>query len=46
MASFGENAVHAYANINQSGSQSIVDSYNITSITDNTVGKNDICFFY
>tara|TARA_R100000149_G_scaffold50552_1_gene21140 strand:- start:12 stop:341 length:330 start_codon:yes stop_codon:yes gene_type:complete len=44
MASFGENAVHAYANINQSGSQSIVDSYNITSVTDNTVGKTTFNF--
>lgn len=44
MASFGENAVHAWANINQSGSQSIVDSYNISSITDNTVGKTTFNF--
>ena len=44
MASFGENAVHAYANINQSGSQSINDSYNITSITDNSTGKTTFHF--
>ena len=44
MASFGENAVHAYANINQSGSQSINDSYNITSVTDNSTGKTTFAF--
>jgi len=44
MASFGENAVHAYANIDQSGSQSINDSYNITSVTDNSTGKTTFAF--
>jgi|TARA_R100000149_G_scaffold8795_2_gene2406 hypothetical protein len=44
MASFGENAVHAWARIDQTGTQSIVDSYNITSITDNGVGRTIFTF--
>ena len=44
MASFGENAVHAWANINQSGSQSIVDSYNISSIDDSGTGRTRFNF--
>ena len=44
MASFGSNAVHAWARVNQTGSQTLVDSYNITSITDNTTGKTTFNF--
>lgn len=44
MASFGSNAVHAWARVNQSGSQTLVDSYNITSIADNTTGKTTFNF--
>ena len=39
MASFGENAVHAWARVNQTGSQSVTDSYNVSSVTDNGVGR-------
>ena len=39
MASFGENAVHAWARVNQTGSQSVTDSYNISSVTDNGTGR-------
>ena len=44
MASFGENAVHAWANINQNSSQSIVDSYNMSSIDDVATGRTRFNF--
>lgn len=44
MASFGENAVHAWANINQNSSQSIVDSYNMSSLDDVATGRTRFNF--
>ena len=44
MASFGENAVHAWANINQDSSQSIVDSYNMSSLDDVATGRTRFNF--
>lgn len=40
MAYFGENTVHAWANINcVNGQDTIRDSYNISSITDSATGR-------
>ena len=44
MASFGENPVHAWANINQNSSQSIVDSYNMSSLDDVATGRTRFNF--
>ena len=44
MASFGENAVHAWARVNQTGSQSVTDSYNVSSITDSGTGRTQFNF--
>ena len=44
MASFGENALHAWANINQNSSQSIVDSYNMSSLDDVATGRTRFNF--
>ena len=44
MASFGENAVHAWARVNQTGSQSVTDSYNVSSVTDAGTGRTQFNF--
>lgn len=44
MALVGENGVFAWCNISQSSTQSKEDSYNVTSITDNGVGRTIFTF--
>ena len=44
MASFGENAVHAWANINQDSGQTIVNSRNMSSSDDVATGRTRFNF--
>ena len=45
MALFGENTVHAWANINcKSGQDTVRDSYNISSVTDTATGRQTFNF--
>jgi|TARA_R100000455_G_C6240542_1_gene99586 hypothetical protein len=44
MASFGENAVHAWANINMNSGQTIVNSRNMSSIDDVATGRTRFNF--
>ena len=39
MPYFGENAIHAWAQAEQSGTPSVRDSYNISSVTDIATGR-------
>ena len=39
MPYFGENAIHAWAQAEQSGTPSVRDSYNISSVTDVATGR-------
>ena len=44
MALFGENTVHAWANINQDSGQTIVNSRNMSSIDDVATGRTRFNF--